>query len=110
MNEDFYEVTRTDYGNLIETIKVDYRDIKEYDSGDYHYVDIYSKLNGNRLTSRKFYIGKDEDKREEKYYIWSMPVAEESQPAIPKYKLVLENKDEVQAFINFLREQQKEKK
>ena len=82
----------------------------EINAGDYHYVDIYSKLNGNRLTSRKFYIGKDEDKREEKYYIWSMPVAEESQPAIPKYKLVLENKDEVQAFINFLQEQQKEKK
>lgn len=107
MDESIYEVTRSDYKNFLETIKSSIRDVREFNDGDYHCIEVYSKTNGDKLASRKFYMG--DDKREEHYYIWNMPCAEDSVPPVPKYNLKLETKEEVQAFLNFLAKQNKEK-
>ena len=107
MNEEFYEVTRADYKNFLETVKSEVREIKELNKDDYHYIEVYSKTTGELLASRKFYMG--DEKNEEHYYIWNLPCPEDSVPPIAKYQLKLETREEVQAFLNFLAEQSKEK-
>ena len=107
MDESIYEVTRADYKNFLETVKSSAREVKEFNKDDYHYIEVYSKTNGNLLASRKFYMG--DEKHEERYYIWDLPCPEDSVPPIPKYTLNLETREEVQAFLDFLAKQNKDK-
>ena len=107
MDESIYEVNRSDYKNFLETVKSSIREVKEFNEGDYHHIEVYSKTNGAKLASRKFYMG--DDKSEERYYIWNMPCEEDMIPPIPKYTLNLETREEVQAFLDFVAKQNKNK-
>lgn len=110
MNDDIYEVNRIEYSSLVETIKPESRDIMQYIKDDYKYVDIYSKNTHNKLTSRVTYIGDMQSLSGEKYYIYNLPLPEERNPDIPKYKLELQTREEVQAFLDAIAQMNKEKK
>lgn len=103
INEEIYEVSRTDYLNALKTIKKEVRDIKVIKDGDFIYNEVYSKTTGELLVSRKTYIGQD-FKISETYYLWSLPIAEDSVPPQPTFNLVLETKEEVQAFLQAMQE------
>lgn len=110
MNNDIYEVTRMEYSSLVETIKSEARELIQYEKDDYRYVDIYSKNTHQKLTSRVTYIGDMESQRGEKYYIYNLPLPEERNPDIPKYRIMLETREEVQAFVDAIARMNKEKK
>lgn len=110
MNEDIYEVTRIEYSSLVETIKPEARDIMQYVKDDYRYIDIYSKKTNTKLTSRVTYIGNIEPPHSEKYYIYNLPQPEERNPDIPKYRITLETREEVQAFVDAIARMNKEQK
>ena len=108
MNNDIYEVSRAEYTSLVETIKSEAREIMQYISHDYKYIDIYSKNTHQKLTSRVTYVGDSEFLRSEKYYIYNLPQPEERTADIPKYKLELQTREEVQAFIDVMARMRKE--
>lgn len=110
MNDDIYEVTRIEYSSLVETIKPEARDIMQYVKDDYKYIDLYSKKTHSKLTSRVTYIGDMKSLRGEKYYIYNLPQPEERNPDIPKCRITLETREEVQAFIDAIARMNKEKK
>lgn len=113
MNDSIYEVTRSDYVSFVEQIKPEFRDVQVSEIGTNHIAaKIYSKKTGKCLCSRVGYSGNidDENYTTEKYYIFEMPDNEERRAPIPKVQLKLETKEEVQAFFNFLAQQNKEKK
>ena len=110
MNDEIYEVTRIEYSSLVETIKPEARDIMQYVKDDYKYVDIYSKKTHTKLTSRVTYIGDMESRKGEKYYIYNLPLAEERNPDIPKCRITLETREEVQAFVDAIARMNKEQK
>ena len=110
MNDDIYEVTRVEYSSLVETIKPEARDIMQYVKDDYRYIDLYSKKTHSKLTSRVTYIGDMESLRGEKYYIYNLPQPEERNPDIPKCRIILETREEVQAFVDAIARMNKEKK
>lgn len=109
-NLDIYEVSRIEYSSLVETIKPEAREIMQYIIEDYKYIDIYSKNTHNKLTSRVVYIGDNEILNSEKYYIYNLPLPEERNPDIPKYKLELKTREEVQAFLDAMKQMREEHK
>lgn len=109
MNDELYEVTRAEYSSLVETIKPEVREIMQYVIDDYKYIDIYSKNTHQKLTSRVTYIGDNQSHTSEKYYIYNLPTAQERLADIPKYKLELKTREEVQAFLDALARLNKEK-
>ena len=102
MNESIFEVSRAEYKDFIETIKPEYRQIETVDLDRWHQATkIFSKKTGKCLTSRVTYTGKSkEDYEPEKYYIFEIPDDEERCAVIPKVKIVLETKEQVQAFLD----------
>lgn len=112
MDNSIYEVPRSDYVGFVEQIKPEYRDVRVEEIGNHHVAaKIYSKKTGKCLCSRVGYSGNPEDEyyTAEKYYIFEMPEDDERRAPIPKVQLKLETKEEVQAFFNFLAQQNKEK-
>jgi histidinol-phosphate/aromatic aminotransferase/cobyric acid decarboxylase-like protein len=51
-----------------------------------------------------------ESLRGEKYYIYNLPQPEERNPDIPKCRITLETREEVQAFLDAIARMNKEKK
>lgn len=105
-----YEVTRGDYKGFVQQLKPEYREVKVEEIGNTHTATkIYSKKTGKCLCSRISYTAEYGEKEPEKYYIFEMPDDDERGPAVPFVNLQLETKEEVQAFFNFLAQQNKEK-
>lgn len=102
MNESIFEVSRAEYKSFVEEIKPDCRRVEEIDLDKWHKATkIFSKKTGKCLTSRVTNIMNDEDEHEpEKYYIFEMPDDDERQAPIPRVKVVLETKEQVQAFLD----------
>lgn len=95
--KDIYSVTRQEYTAFIEQIKPEFKEIKNITYEDKKETQVFSKKTGKHLCSR---IGSENTT--EKYYIFEMPEIEERQKPIPKIKLNLETKEEVQAFFSAL--------
>ena len=92
MDNSIYEVTREDYKGFVNQIKPECRDVKIEKIGTTHVAaKVFSKKTG------------------EKYYIFEMPDWDERCEPVPVRKLVLETKEEVQAFFDAIAKLQKEK-
>lgn len=113
MKDDIYEVSRAEYKSFVETIKLETRDVREELIDSRHKVTkIFSKKTGKCLTSRVTDLYEDNTHEPEKYYIFEMPDDDERLAPIPKVKVMLETKEQVQAFLDGMkrmREMEKEK-
>lgn len=108
MNESIFEVSRDDYKYFIETIKSETKNIITEKLDDWHEVTkIFSKKTGKCLASRITHIPYEDEAREpEKYYIFELPNDDERMAPIPHMKIVLETKEEVQAFLDGIKKLQ----
>ena len=104
-NKELYAVTREEYAAFVETLKPECRRIEVKEDEDSITYNIYSIKRDILLCSRESNLH-----RPEKYYIYELANAEESRPAIPKTRLVLDSKEQVQAFFNAVAKMAKEKK
>ena len=108
-----YDVSRDEYKDFVSGIKPEVRDIQIVELNEYTTATkIFSKKTGKCLCSRvsyKEYVAGQEP-REEKYYIFEIPDKEESQPIKGRAKLVLETREQVQAFFDIISKLSKEKK
>ena len=112
IDNEIYEVSRAEYKSFVETIKPETRDVKERTIDDKHKtIEIFSKKTGKCLTGRVIHT--DEENHEpEKYYIYEIPDDDERLAPIPKVQVVLETKEQVQAFLDGMKrmkEMEKEK-
>ena len=106
-----YEVTRNEYKGFIEQIKPEHRRVETVEIDDRHTATKTFSINtGKCLCSRLTYIADYGEPEPEKYYIFEMPENYERRAPIPKRQIVLESKEEVQAFFDFLAKQIKEEK
>ena len=105
MNNDIYEVSRDEYVGFINQINPNMRVLKQEEDNGTKLLKIYSSMSGHLLCSREIYPDNTEH-----YYIFEMPLVEERVAAKPVRKVVLENKEEVQAFFDILSQLTKEKK
>lgn len=109
LDQSIYEVTRDDYKGFINQIKPECREVKEEQVGYKHIATkIFSKKTGKCLCSRLTDTADNENHEPEKYFIFEMPDDDERQPPTQTVKVVLNTKEEVQKFFDFLA-QQKEK-
>lgn len=112
IDNEIYEVSRAEYKSFVETIKPETREIKERDIDEEHKtIEIFSKKTGKRLTSRIIHTA-EKNHEPEKYYIFEMPDDDERSAPIPKVQVVLETKEQVQAFLDGMKkmkEMEKEK-
>lgn len=98
-----YEVTRNEYKGFVEQIKPEYRRVEVIEIDKRHTASkIFSKKTGKCLCSRVSYTANYGDPEPEKYYVFEMPEKEERQAPVPKQQIVLETKEEVQTFFDFL--------
>lgn len=104
MNEEsIFEVSRDEYKNFVETINPESRYIEEIDLSRFSKA---TKIMSNKrevcLGSRVSYT----NNTPEKYYIFELPNKEElnPNPPVPKVKVVLETKEQVQKLLDFLKE------
>ena len=104
MDNSIYEVERDDYAGFISGLKKDACEVEQYYENNMTIMKIKSKLRGVHLCTR---IIPDDDV--EHYYIFNMPLKEESIPNKPIMKVNLETREEVQHFLNALGQLQKEK-
>ena len=98
MNEEIFEVTRRDYQAFVERLVPGKGKVDEQDD----FIKIYSVVTGRCLCGRK----STEDA--EKYYIFNYPEDDEWGPPIPKVRINLETKEEVQALFDALAELRKQ--
>lgn len=105
MDNSIYEVMRDDYVGFLNQIKKDARSVKTEIKDNYNYIKTFSVKTKTHLCTRMVPIVEGLD---EKYYIFNMPLPEERCEARPIRKIVLETKEEVQAFIDALAKIQKE--
>ena len=103
MNNDIFEVTRDEYAGFIGGLKKDVCDVEQCYEEDMTIIKIKSKLRDVHLSTR--IIPKE---GAEHYYIFNLPLAEESIPNKPVLKVNLETKEEVQAFFDALNKLQLE--
>lgn len=104
-----YEVTRNEYKGFVEQIKPEYRRVEVIEIDKRHTASkIFSKKTGKCLCSRVSYTATYGDPEPEKYYVFEIPEKEERQAPVPKQQIVLESKEEVQAFFDFLAKKAKE--
>lgn len=109
--ESIYEVTRADYTSFIEQIKPECREIKIEKMDPLHTATkIFSKKTGKCLCSRLTYTADYGNPDPEIYYIFELPDSDECCPPIPKTKIILKTKEEVQKFFDYFSQQQKENK
>lgn len=103
MDNSIYEVSREDYKSFVNEIKPEVRDVRIVQVDKMHEAcQIYSKNTGKCLCERLTYIGESEKTEPERYYIFNSPEANERLAPMPVAKIVLNNKEEVQRFFNFL--------
>lgn len=108
--ESIYEVTRTEYMGFVEQIKPECRQIEVVEIDPIHTATkIFSKNTGKCLCSRITYTAEYGDPEPEIYYVFEMPEPEERQAPIPKIKITLKSKEEVQKFFDYFAKN-KEKK
>lgn len=110
IDNEIYEVSRAEYKSFVETIKPETREIKERDIDKEHKtIEIFSKKTGKRLTSRIIHTA-EKNHEPEKYYIFEMPDDDERSAPIPKVQVVLETKEQVQAFLDGMKRMKEMKK
>lgn len=103
-----YEVTRNEYKGFIEQIKPEHRRVEVVEIDPIHTATKTFSINtGKCLCSRLTYSANYGEPEPEKYYVFEMPEDYERQAPIPKQQIVLETKEEVQAFFDFLAQQAK---
>ena len=103
MYNELYEVTREEYKSFVERIYPEAGYLKEtYLDGQISIVEFYSNKTNQLWCSR---VSKEDEA--EKYFIFNFPEAEEWGPPIPKRKIILETKEEVQALFDALAELRK---
>ena len=101
MNESIFLVEREDYKAFVERLRVESIDVKEEElTRSSAATKIFSKKTGKCLCSRVY--SKEED---EKYYIFEFPDDDEWGPPIPKRKITLETKEQVQRLFDWIRSQ-----
>ena len=111
MNDSIFEVTRDEYKGFVDEIKQDCRRVEVVQIDKKHTAaKIYSKKTGKCLCSRVAYSAETGDPDPEKYYIFEMPDNDERKAPTPIRKIVLETKEQVQAFFDFLARKNKETK
>lgn len=98
MNQDLFEVTRDDYVSFLDQLRKDCRKVEQEKIDGSHIIKTFSKKTNKLLCERAIF----EETGEEKFYIYEMPEAEESQPPRPRRKIVLETQEEVQKFFDIL--------
>ena len=108
MPESIYEVTRADYTSFIEQIKPEHKRVEVEQIDKIHTATkIFSKNTNKCLCSRLTYTADYGDPEPEVYYIFEMPEDYERQAPIPKVKITLNSKEEVQKFFDCLAKQNK---
>ena len=105
MNDSIFLVDREDYKALIERLKVEKIRTEKIEEREFTIIKIFGIDSNDCICARKTY---NEGANPEEYYIFKLPEPDEWGDAIPKRKIVLETKEEVQAFFNFLSEMRKE--
>ena len=106
MNESIFLVDREDYKALVERLKVEKIRTEKIEEREYTIIKIFGIDSEECICSRKTY---NNGSKPEEYYIFKFPEDDEWGPPIPKKKIVLETKEEVQTFFNILSQIQKEK-
>ena len=92
-----YEVERDDYVGFLDQLRPDARDVRQEHNEKTTWIKTFSKKYGNLLCTREIY-----DEGEEHYYVFDMMHDDERQAPVPKRKLRLDTREEVQAFFDIL--------
>ena len=102
-----FEVSREEYKQFVKRIKPGCGEIANEEINRHAMATkIMSKKTGKCLCSRVCY----DDETPEQYYIFEIPDADESQEYIPCKKVVLETREQVQAFFDVMAKLSKENK
>lgn len=104
MTESIYLVEREDYKALVERLKVEKIRTEKIVEKEFTILKIFGIDSNECICSRKTY---NEGVNPEEYYIFKFPEDNEWGPPVPKRKIVLDTKEEVQAFFNLISELQK---
>ena len=105
MDFSIYEVDRDDYVGFIGQLNKEMMDVEEAYKNDTTIMSVYSKATGKHLCTRLI-----KDDGTETYYVVHMPEDNERVPPKRVRQIILETKEEVQAFFDALNKIQKEKK
>ena len=106
MNDSIFLVNKEDYKALVERLKVEKIRTEKVEEREFTIIKIFGIDSDDCICARKTY--NEGANKPEEYYIFKLPESDEWGDAIPKRKIVLETKEEVQAFFNFLSEMRKE--
>lgn len=99
MYDDIYEVSRDEYVGFLGQIKKSCRSVETKHIGDERIEVITSSIDKERIFAKQVII---KDEEEPKYYVYDMPLDHERQQPPAVRKVVLETKEDIQRFLDFL--------
>lgn len=104
MSDDIYEVSRDEYVGFLAQIKKDCRLVETKHIDDEHMEIITTSIDRERIFAKQVII---KDEEEPKYYVYDMPLDHERREPPTVRKVILETKEDIQRFLDFLGELQK---
>ena len=102
---EIFQVSRDEYVGFLDQIRPDCRVVDEKAHENNTIFKVYSKKTKKLLCSRIQYT----DNNEPEFYVYEMPDDDEMQPPTPKRKIILQIKEEVQAFFDAISKIQNER-
>lgn len=104
MEQEIFEVTRDDYVCFLDQIRKDMITTEMDSTEQYNIIKVISKNTNTVLCARYIPINDDQETH---FYVFTYPEDNELQAPISRRKIVLETREEVQAFFDILAKIQK---
>lgn len=98
MNQEIFEVSRDEYVGFVDQINPAAKHSIQIENEDCKSILTYSNKTNKLLCQRDIF----EDDGVEQYYVFEMPDDDERREPPCKRKIVLNTKEEVQLFMDFL--------
>ena len=97
--DSLYLVSREEFSSFFNQLKEDYIDIKVFKEREFKFIKVFRKDTDECICCRQIF---NEENKEDNYYIFTIPPAEELNPPQAIRKIILTDEEEVKALLEML--------
>ena len=97
--DSLYLVSREEFSSFFNQLKEEYIDIKVFKEREFKFIKVFRKDTDECICCRQIF---NEENKEDNYYIFTIPPAEELNPPQAIRKIILTDEEEVKALLEML--------
>ena len=97
--DSLYLVSREEFSSFFNQLKEEYIDIEVFEERTFKYIKVFRRGTDECICCRQIF---NEEDKEDNYYIFIIPPAEELNPPQAIRKIVLTEEEEIKALLEML--------